>query len=486
MTSQRSRQVQVSGSSLQRAAAQELLRRRQARRSIESFAAYVNPVYQVNWHHRVLCQYLDRFATGEIRRLMVFMPPQHGKSELVSRLLPAFLFGCDPDAKVIAASYAAELIQGMNRDVQRVMEGDRYRALFPATELNSKNIRTVSGSWLRNNDIFEVIGRRGQYRCAGVGGGLTGFPADIALIDDPYKDYREAVSPTVRRAVFEWYTSTLLSRTHNDSRICLTVTRWHHEDLAGELLRREGDRWVVVRLPALCEDPDAPDEQRALGEALWPERFNQENLLEKKRLNPFQFEALYQQNPRPREGGMFKRSWFEVVGAVPAGARYVRAWDKAATEGAGDWTVGVLMAYSAGITYICDVVRGRWDSGERDRIIRQTAVIDAERYQDYCIDGPQDPGQAGKVDAAAFVKLLNGFSVHVSPESGSKELRADPVASQASAGNVKLVAGGWVEEYIEEFAQFPDGADDQVDATSRGFRRLALGEPEPDIYYVNV
>lgn len=447
---------------------------------MSDFVGHTNAIYDPQWFHNVLCQKLDAFIRGEIKRLMVWMPPQHGKSEHVSRKLPAKILGDRPDAKIIASSYAAELIQGMNRDVQRTIESPEYAALYPDTTLNTKNIRTLSGTFLRNNDIFEVVGRRGQYRCAGVGGGISGFPADYAILDDPYKDYKEATSPTVRRAVWEWYTSVFLARTHVRSSILITTTRWHERDVCGELLEREGDQWTIVKFPALCVDPTASHECRGEGEALWPDKFPVELLQSRRALNPHQFEALYQQNPRPREGGMFQRGWFEIVGAAPADARRAIWWDKASTAGAGDWTVGVLMAAKDGIFYVEEVIRFRKSTHERNADIKAAARRNAEKYGNVVrIYGPQDPGSAGKDEAIAFKQMLAGFPVETMTETGSKEVRAQPFADQAQAGNIKIVRGEWNEEYFEELESFGSGAyDDQVDASSGVFNKLALA-PQP-------
>lgn len=452
-------------------AAQELLRRRAARKSMLPYVQYVDSNYNAQWYHAVLCEHLDKFVNREIENLMVFMPPQHGKSQLVSRALPSFIFGQIPDAKVIAASYAAELIQGMNRDVQRLMESPGYKKLFPNTQLNSANIRTVAGAYLRNNDIFEIVGRRGQYRCAGVGGGLTGFPCDFGIIDDPYKDYQEASSTTVRRAVWEWYTSVFLTRTHNNTGKLLTQTRWHEEDLAGLLLQKESHKWTVLKLPAICEDPSAPNEIRQAGETLWPEKFSMEQLMDRKTLNPHQFEALYQQNPTPREGSFFKVGNIEIVDAVPANLRYVRGWDIGATAGSGDPTAGPKMGTNGdGIFYITGLAHGQWATDDRDREIRQAAEMDGKK----CLQRlPQDPGAAGKSQAAAFVRLLAGYPVKTSPVSGDKVTRADPFSSQVNAGNVKLLRGDWNRLLIEEFRQFPNGKnDDIVDGCSDAFGEL--------------
>lgn len=462
-------------------AASELLRRRKARRSMLSFVEYVNQAYETNWHHARICAALDQLAEGSISKLMVFSPPQHGKSELVSRRLPAYLLGRDPDLKIVAASYAAELIQGMNRDVQRTIDSDAYRRLFPETTLNRSNVRTESGGYLRNNDIFEIVSHRGQYRCAGVGGGLTGFPADVAIIDDPYKDYQEAMSPTTRQAVQDWYSSVLLTRCHNTTRHLLTLTRWHPQDLAGWLLDVEGDAskggaWTVVRLPALA-DPELmmPDDPRQVGEALWPSRFSVETLHARKKLTPRKFESLYQQNPKPRSGAMFPGT-IERVAAVPYAANRVRRWDLAATEGGGDWTVGLLMAQVGGIFYIEDYTAFQHAPHERNKRIREVAERDARRYGNTVrIIGPQDPGAAGVEAAMAFIRMLAGYPVETVIETGSKEVRAEPLSDAWGAGNVKILEAAWNQQYLERMELFPHGGRDEGDVSSGAFNYLALG-----------
>lgn len=460
-------------------AAQELWQRRQARRCLLAFTRYVMPQYDAQWFHEVICENLDRLVEGDYNRLMLFVPPQHGKSQLVSRLLPAYVLGRQRESRIIAASYAAELIASMNRDVQRIIDSDSYRQLFPGTQLSGKSHRTAGGSFLRNSDLFEIVGARGNYRCAGVGGSLTGFPCDYGIIDDPFKDYREAISAQHRQTVWEWYTSVFLTRTHARTRILLTLTRWHEDDLAARLLKNEGSvdeggAWKVVKLPALCEDERAPGERRKVGEALWPERFPASVLEERRALNAHQFEALYQQNPTPREGAFFKVSQLEVVPALPAGLREVRAWDVAGSEGRGDFSVGVKLGTRGdGFYYVTDVVRGQWASDERDRVMRQTAQLDGPGVR---VLLPQDPGAAGKSLALHLTRLLAGFGVTASPVSGDKQTRADPVSSQVNAGNVRLLAGAWNRELVEELRQFPQGRhDDQVDALADAFNELARG-----------
>jgi hypothetical protein len=271
-----------------------------ARSNFQKFVTFTKSDYLVNWHHAILCEKLQLFAEGKIKKLMVFMPPQHGKSELTSRRLPAYLLGLRPTLKIIGCSYSADLSKAFNRDVQRIIDGDEYPLIFPDTTLNSSNVKTsAKGSYLRNADLFEIVNHRGFYKSVGVGGSLTGTPADIGIIDDPVKDKVEAESPTYRARVWDWYTNVFLTRMHNDSQQLITLTRWNKDDLAGRILARMNKKndWVVLSLPAIKRTPTIPEDMRLIGEALWPAKHSLERILEIEESAPMTFSALYQQDP---------------------------------------------------------------------------------------------------------------------------------------------------------------------------------------------
>ena len=283
-----------------RAARRELARREQL-----AFTRYTFPGYRANWFHESYCIQLDRFQRGEVRKLIVEVPPQHGKSEQCSRRMPAKILGNDPDNRIGLATYNQPFAAKFNRDVQRIIDSAEYRELFPGTRLNNANVRTVVGSWLRNADEFEVVGRRGGLITVGVGGGLTGRALDTLIIDDPYKDAKEAWSPTVRQSVQDWYDTVAQTRLHNGSRQLLTMTRWHPNDLVGVLLKREPGEWTVVQFPAIKIGEPTELDPRPDGAALWEEQHSLERLLKIKKSNPHVFQSLYQQDPRPAEGLLF-------------------------------------------------------------------------------------------------------------------------------------------------------------------------------------
>lgn len=284
-----------------------------ARRHLLDFVEYTMHSYEANWHHKLLCEYLDQVVNGQVKKLMVFMPPQHGKSQLVSRHFPAYLLGKNPSLKIVGSSYSADLSTQFNRAVQRIIDSELYADVFPKTRLNSSNVVTASkGTALRNADIFETLEYFGFYKSVGVGGSLTGTPADIAIIDDPVKDAVQATSPIYQSRVLEWYEQVLETRLHNDSKIILTMTRWDKGDLAGRLLAKEDD-WEVLTLEGLKERIMHPKDPRRLGEALWEKKHSFSRLESKRKKSERTFIALYQQRPDRTAKGLVFPLWETIT-----------------------------------------------------------------------------------------------------------------------------------------------------------------------------
>jgi hypothetical protein len=280
----------------------------EGRRGMANFAKAINQDYRPNWHHLLLCKYLDDFFDGKIKRLMVFMPPQEGKSELTSRLFPAYMLGKRPNTKIVLGSYAADIAEKFNRDVQKYIDNPHYVELFPYTKLTDKN---NGGVYVRNTQQFDIVGHKGFLKTVGVGGALTGTPADFAIIDDPHKDMAEAQSPIMQERVWDWYNDVVTTRLHNDSGILLIQTRWDVGDLAGRILQKvdenkefdDAEQWTILCLQGIKEGDGHPDDPRKQGEALWPERHDINFLNKQKRRNPRGFQHLYQQNPMPVQAG---------------------------------------------------------------------------------------------------------------------------------------------------------------------------------------
>ena len=446
-------------------------RRELARRHMSDFVLYVDRNYQMNWHHQLLCEYLDRLAQKEIRRLMVFMPPRHGKSELVSRKFPAFLLGNKPDTSIISCSYASDLASRMNRDVQRLIDSPEYEQLFPNSRLFGKNIRsTARGRYLRNSDIFEIVNHRGVYRSAGVGGGITGMGGEYIIIDDPVKNREEADSATYREKVYNWYTSTLYTRLEKDGCILLTLTRWHEDDLAGKLLKASedgADQWTILELPAICEEPIKPYDIRREGEALWKWKYDESALSKMKAtVGSRDWAALYQQHPTPGEGGTFKREWWNYYKVLPSGLYdYIQSWDCTFKDAqSSDYVVGQVWARKGSSRYLLDQVRGRMSFTETIRAVRSLSAKWPQAVRKLIED---------KANGTAVIDVLRkelpGL-VPVEPE-GGKIVRANAVTAVVEAGNVFLPdpsIAPWVHDFVEEHALFPNGSnDDQVDAQSQ-------------------
>ena len=446
------------------AAVAELERRRLARASLLDFTRHTYAGYTATWYHQRWAAKLNDFALGRIKRLMVFAPPRHGKSELVSRRLPAYIFGINPDARIIAGSYAADLARQMGRSVQRIMDSQEYQHTFPNTKLEGSNVRTVSdGRWLRNSDEFEIVGRKGFYKCSGVGGGITGRGFDFGIIDDPVKDAAEAWSETVRNAVWEWYTQVFLTRQEGNASILLTMTRWHHDDLAGRILAAEADRWDIVRFPALSDD--------YAGGALWPEKYSREWLENQKQsIGPRSFEALYQQRPAVSGGGVWPVDKLAYWRDLPHCDQIIQSWDFAAKETMdGSFTVGQVWGLRGATFYLLDQFRARTQfQGMLGGI---TAMLQKWPQTSAVLVEDKAAGQAVIEVLRARVSGL----IPVKPE-GGKEVRAQAVDHLFHAGNVCVPHPDlhpWVREWVAEVEAFPNGAqDDQVDAASQGLVHL--------------
>lgn len=281
-----------------------------SRRHLRDFISFTKPDYQFNWHHTALCAKLEAFGRGEIKKLMVWMPPQHGKSQLCTRHFPAYLLGIRPETKICVCSYSATLAQSFNRDIQRIIDDIPYHEVFPKTILSESNVTTnAHGNFLRNADIFETVGFRGFVKTVGVGGSLMGTPIDVGIIDDPFKDRQEAMSIRIRDNVYSWFTDVFSTRLHNGSQQLIIMTRWDEDDLCGRILKNESD-WEVLVFQAIKER-DILNDPREIGQALWPERHSVERLMAIKETSPFTFSSLYQQEPKPSTEALVFPEWDE-------------------------------------------------------------------------------------------------------------------------------------------------------------------------------
>lgn len=446
-----------------------------SRRGLLAFTKFTKPDYDINWHHKIVAHKLDQVLAGKIRRLMILEPPQNGKSEQVSRRFPAYAFGRNPNIRIISLTYSDSLSQDMSRDVQKVMSSKEYKMLFPNVRLGeAKDVEK------RTQGQFDVVGGSGYYIAAGIMGSVTGKTCDIGIVDDPIKNRAEAESQVYRDRVWDQFTSAFMTRQFGDKgAIILCMTPWHEDDVRGRLLKLaaenpDADQWDVVSFQAIAE---IDERHRRKGEALWPAKYPLPELQRRRlSLGEYDWSALYQQNPAPSGGGLFKEEWFSgrFVDASPIVARRARGWDTAATDGGGDYTAGVKIAEADGIFYVEDVVRGQWTPGVAEKKMQLAFELDgrecAQREE-------QEGGAAGKAVIEAHIKKFAGWNYEGVPITGSKVTRSKPFRIQCEAGNVRIVRGAWNREYIAELCGFPTGKhDDQVDGSSAAFNAVLLEE----------
>lgn len=434
----------------------------------------------MGWVHERICRELELFLDAVERkaspRLMLNMPPRHGKSELATRRFPAYVFGRRPDFSIISASYGAELASRMNRDVQRIMDSENYAAIFPGTKLSGKtNRENVNGNYLRNADMFEIVSHGGSYRGSGVGGGITGMGGDILIIDDPIKDRAEADSPAIRAKIWDWYTSTLYTRLAPGGGILLIQTRWHMDDLAGRLLEAErtdgADAWRCLNFPAIATEDE---EARKRGEALHPERYTLQQLWAiRAALGSRDWEALYQQRPMPDSGTIFKRDWLRYWQPKDLPKKFDKlliSWDMSFKDSDdADFVVGQVWGRQGADCYLLDQLRARMGFTATLAAFASLAEKWPAAHEKLVEDKANGPAVIDSLK-----RRLMGI-IPIEPE-GGKAARAHAVSPLFEAGNVYLPETSlfpWVKEFVAELLQFPASAhDDQVDAMTQALRRL--------------
>ena len=415
---------------------------------------------------------------------MFFLPPRIGKSELVSRRFPAYVFGREPDMNIIATSYSDKLAGRNNRDVQRIIDLNAYRELFPDTQLFGKNIRTLAdNTYLRNSEIFEIVDNEGVYVAAGVGCGISGMGGDILIIDDPIKDAEQAESPTYRDNVWDWYLSTAYTRVEAGGGVLLCMTRWQEDDLAGRLqeaAKSGGDEWDIVSYPAIAEHDE---EHRKAGEALHEERWSLERLEKIKGAlaGGRYWVSLYQQRPSPEEGGIIKRDWWKIYRKAPNRFdEIIQSWDCAFKDlKTSDFVVGQVWGRIGADKYLLDQVRGKMTFTETLMSVRAVTAKHPKAKAKLVED---------KANGTAVMDTLKheipGI-IAVEPQ-GGKIARAQAVTPDIEAGNVYLpdpTIAPWIGDFIEECAAFPNGAnDDQVDAMSQALARLSKPKSKAEVW----
>lgn len=447
------------------------IRAERASRSLIAFTEYTYERYQTAAHHRIVAEQLERVERREIDRLMLLLPPRHGKTELASRRYPAWNLGRNPSRQIIAASATSDFATDVGREVRDIVRGEEYRSIFPGVALSADS--AAAGRWHTNHG--------GVFAAVGVGSQILGKGADDFIIDDPFATMEEAQSETQRKRVIAWYQGSVYNRLQPGGAIVLINHRMHEDDLSGYLLSKQndhdGDRWEVVELPAINQDD----------EALWPESYPLPALrrIQANTLPKF-WSSLYQQNPTPDEGTYFQRDWFKRYGSDPETGRphlpllhKYGTSDYATKDGSGDYTVHHVWGVSStGDLYLVDRWRGQ-----------TTSDVWIERHCD--LVALHKPlawfGEAGPIYRAiepAMQRRMRERNAMVRmeplPSISDKPTSARGFQSRAATGRVYLPDTPEGDAVLDELLRFPAGKyDDEVDACSKIGR--ALDEMHPAI-----
>lgn len=422
--------------------------------------------FQVPAHIALLNRKLIGVARGDIKRLMVFIPPRHGKSLLISQYFPAWYLGLFPEHRFMLTSYGDDFSASWGRKSRDVLErnGHLYGVKLSDSSSSAK--------------AWDIAGHTGGLVAAGVGGQLTGHGAHILSMDDPYKSREEAESPTVRERVYEWYTQTAYPRLEPDGAVILIMQRWHHDDLAGRLLRAQShaDQWHVVCLPAIAEEQD--ELGRMPGDPLWPERFTRDDLERiKAAMGGYAWSSQYQQRPSPSKGATFRREWMEKrYHETPILPTVIQTVDSAFKTGvSNDYSVIATWGTDGKNYYLLDVWRERVEFPDLVAAIKAQA---ARWRPNAVVIEDAASGQS----AVQTLKRETNLPIVGQRFKGSKQSRADSVSPLFEAGKVYLPESApWLSDWMEEHVQFPKAPhDDTVDTTSMALLRLR----EPDVSYM--
>lgn len=451
-----------------------------------------------NWHIGAITEHLTAITQGQLGDIIINIPPGCMKSLLCSVMWPAWEWTFHPSFRYLCASYEEQLSTRDNRKMRNIVESSWYQERWPLKFKRDQNTKTK----------FENE-KTGWRMGSSVGGRATGEHPHRKIIDDPH-NVKKSLSDVSRKEAITWFDLTMGSRGLGLGAVTVIIMqRLHEEDLSGHVLATQHEQYTHICLPMFYEPPafvdmgagpqltarmpETPlgfqDPRTEKGELLWPAFLDAEKVAKEvaqlsAQHGEFGPAGQLQQRPIPEGGGLFKREWFMTIDALPADIiRWTRGWDCAATEGDGDFTVGVLLALtSTGITIICDVVRGQWgpDSFENPEtgVFISTARKDGKGVR---IREELEPGSAGKKVIAAHAKLLKGYDYEGVPATGDKVTRARPFRSQAAVGNVRMLRNElWNAAYLKIMCGFPNAShDDDVDATSTAYNDLALEPPKP-------
>lgn len=448
------------------------MRKELARRTYEDYLKYVHTDnYVMGKHIKLICRYIEQMFTGDIRQLIISVPPQHGKSMSITESLPSYIMGKLAGTRVIEASYGDDLARRFGRrNKQKIIE--HGKELFDA-EL-TRDSRSDTEFELSNGS--KMISR-------GIMSGITGQSADWLIIDDPIKNRQEADSQTYRDRLWEEWLNSLKTRLSAQGRVILIQTRWHEWDLAGRLLTEEPDAWTEINIPCEAEQEDILGREQ--GDALFPEIGKDKAWLEAFKQSYQRSEgsrawnALFQGRPTAIEGNMFKAEWFRYYSELPEQMdEYLQSWDCTFKDTqTSDYVVGQVWARKGSYKYLVYQIRKRMDFVETMQEIIRTSHMYPKAYRKLIED---------KANGSAIITTLRGKIEGIIPitPKESKEARASAITPMFEAGEVFIPQNApWIGEYVEEMKAFPSGKnDDQVDGTSQALNyfRATWTTPQPE------
>lgn len=431
----------------------------------KSYVDYTQLVHAGRWkrvrHLDLVCDELESIMRGDAKRLMIFMPPRHGKSMCVTETFPSYYLGHYPHRRVMELSYGAELAQEFgkkNRDKVVEYGGDIFGLKVSGTQATKTN--------------WKIAGTDGGMYSVGLFGSVTGRGADLLIVDDPIRNRAEAESQTYREKIWAEYQSTVATRLHAGGAIIIILTRWHEDDLAARLLNPEYGKvesWKILSLPTIAEGNDILG--REIGEALWPMGGYDEKWAaqQKETVGSYAWNALYQQHPTPSSGGLFKREWWQRWKELPGDLfDYIQSWDCTFKDtNTSDYVVGQVWARSKkspANRYLLDQVRARMTFTETVQAVRGLS----EKWKQTTRKLVEDAANGAAV-MDVLKREIHGL-VPVQPR-GGKVVRAHAVTAVVEAGNVYIPDASiapWIHDFVEELSSFPSGAhDDQVDAMTQ-------------------
>lgn len=444
---------------------QELERREEAKIHMRNFVPFVSENLLIPQpHHVVLCDALDRAMRGQVKRLIIAMPPAHAKSVYSSHHFPAFWLGNRPKDKIIAASHTEKFAEEIGGRVRTLVNNPLYKQLF---EMEISPDTRAKSRWDTT--------KGGEYYTTGVNGSVVGRRANLILIDDPYKSKLVAYSATERKKVSDWYFTDVEPRLLPNGVVIVISTRWHEDDLSGELLKKsktgEVEPFELISMPAICEEPENDPMERSYGEALWPSQYPRERLDKiKSGMNDLEeWNALFQQKPRPAETGEVSSDWFTKFDKLPADEPYLRvvSWDTAGTNNErSDYTVGLAVAIGLKTRnfYLLDMYRKRATFPD---LLKDVPAFNRKWEAKAVLIENKGTG-------TSLIQVLRNTGgsniIAIAPQKqGSKEFRFEQAVPTLEAGRVfRPAKAEWWAQFIEELLTFPEGVhDDIVDAFSQ-------------------